>query len=110
MRFFIFRPFSFKSASELPKLTGEEKQAFPKDWPFMEQSGEVLADIPQTWRAYPDNEAGRMNIVTMEYNELMKAQTPVDKMHELVHLASACLHLWRLYHDTVEPTEPAESR
>ena len=105
MRFLIFRPFSFKSASELPELTPVEKQAFPKDWPFMEQSGEVLNALPKTWTAYPDNEAGRTNIVTMEYNEFMKAQTPTDKMHELVHLASACLHLWRLYHDNTELPE-----
>lgn len=102
MRFLVF-PRVSKSASKMPALTAEEKKAFPKDWPFMEQSGEVLNDLPKTWRAYPDNEAGRMNIVTMEYNELVKAQTPTDKMHELVHLASACLHLWRLYHDTELP-------
>lgn len=73
----------------------------PKDWAFMEQSGQVLRNLPATWKAYPDTEEGRMGIVKMEYGELLKAQTTKEKMHELMHLASACLHLWRLYNDTV---------
>lgn len=67
----------------------------PKDWPFMEQSGKVLNDIPDTWKAYPDNEKGKMDIIVMEYNELRAAMSDEQKMHELIHVASACLNLWR---------------
>ena len=71
----------------------------PKDWPFMEQSGKVLDDIPDTWLAYPDTEKGRMDIIKMEYRELCDALTVEEKMHELVHVASACLYLWRCLND-----------
>ena len=69
----------------------------PRDWKFMEQSALTLNTLPETWTAYPDNEGGRMSIIDMEYNELKQAKTKEQKMHELVHVASACLHLWRLY-------------
>lgn len=69
----------------------------PRDWKFMEQSAQTLNQLPETWTAYPSDEGGRMGIIDMEYGELKKAQTKEEKMHELVHVASACLHLWRLY-------------
>ena len=69
----------------------------PRDWKFMEQSAMTLNQLPETWTAYSSDEGGRMGIIQMEYGELMKAQTKEEKMHELVHVASACLHLWRLY-------------
>lgn len=78
-------------------------KALPEDWAFMEQSGKVLEDLPKTWKAYPNTEEGMMGIIKMEYGELQNAQTVKDKMHELVHLASACLHLWRHYHATERP-------
>lgn len=71
----------------------------PKDWAYMEQSGKVLRDMPKTWRAYDQDEKGRMDIVKMEYEELLKAKTPEEMSHELVHLGSATLHLWRLLND-----------
>ena len=73
----------------------EEKKEMPKDWAFMEKSGKVLADIPETWKQYPDSEAGMMSVIEMEYNELRQATTDKAKSHELVHLGSACLRLWR---------------
>lgn len=72
-------------------------QKKPRDWEFMAQSAKTLANLPETWTAYASDEGGRMGIIQMEYGELMKAQTKEEKMHELVHVASACLHLWRLY-------------
>ena len=72
-------------------------QSKPKDWEFMRQSGEVLRNLPETWTAYASDEGGRMGIIDMEYGELKQAKTKQEKMHELVHVASACLHLWRLY-------------
>lgn len=78
-------------------------KALPEDWEFMEQSGKVLEDPPKTWKAYPNTEEGMMGIIKMEYGELQKAQTVEDKMHELIHVASACLHLWRHYHATERP-------
>ena len=72
-------------------------QQKPKDWEFMLQSGEVLRNLPETWTAYPDTEGGRKAIVEMEFKEFMDAGTPEAREHELVHLASACLHLWRFY-------------
>lgn len=65
----------------------------PADYAFMEESEKVLNDIPDTWKAYPQTIDGAMNIISMEYKELQNAK---DKSHELVHLASACLHLWRM--------------
>lgn len=73
----------------------EESKSMPKDWAFMEKSGKVLDNIPETWKAYPATEAGMMGVIDMEYNELKKAMTDKDKSCELVHLASACLRLWR---------------
>lgn len=67
----------------------------PKDWAFMKQSEEVLDNLPETWLQYPDNEQGRISIIDMEYLEFKQAKTKEEKEHELVHLASACLHLWR---------------
>lgn len=72
-------------------------QSKPKDWEFMKQSGDVLRNLPETWTAYAQDEGGRLGIVQMEYKELMEAKTPEAREHELVHLASACLHLWRYY-------------
>lgn len=72
-------------------------QSKPRDWKFMEQSALTLNKLPETWTAYTSDEGGRMGIIDMEYGELKKAQTKEEKMHELVHVASACLHLWRLY-------------
>ena len=69
----------------------------PRDWKFMEQSALTLNNLPETWTAYSTDEGGRMGIIDMEYGELKNAQTKEEKVHELVHVASACLHLWRLY-------------
>ena len=79
----------------IPKQDVETAEK-PKDWPFMEQSGKVLNKMPFTWRQYPKDEDGAMSIIEMEYNELSKAETDEAKMHELVHLASACLYMWRM--------------
>lgn len=71
----------------------------PKDWAFMEQSGKVLKNLPATWSQYPNTIEGAKKIIEMEYGEVMAACN--DRLgteavsHELVHLASACLHLWR---------------
>jgi len=73
-----------------------QKRERPKDWAYMEQSGEVLRNMPDTWKAYAQDEAGRMAIIKMEYGELMNAKTPEEMSHELVHLGSATLHLWSL--------------
>ena len=66
------------------------------DRKFMDCCEEVLSDIPDTWKEYPDTKTGRMGIVDMEYLELRAVKTNEEMKHELVHLASACLHLWRL--------------
>jgi hypothetical protein len=48
---------------------------------------------------YPDTPEGMTKIIEMEYGEVMAAwkdQLGTEAVsHELVHLASACLHLWR---------------
>ena len=67
----------------------------PKDWAFMEESGRVLKSYPNTWLAYPDTEAGVKSIIDMEYCEYKGARTLEEMNRELVHLASACLLLWR---------------
>lgn len=67
-----------------------------KDWPFMEASIKTLENTPDTWKQYPNTEAGAMAIVKMEFNELTAAASSVPATkQELVHLASACLHMWR---------------
>lgn len=67
----------------------------PKDWAYMEQSGNVLRNIPDTWKQYKDDISGRIAIIDMEYNEFKQTKTTEDMSRELVHLGSACLHLWR---------------
>ena len=89
---YIIIPRRVACRSEQPADSDWEK---PKDWKFMEMSGEVLDNLPSTWRQYPDTAAGRMSIIDMEYKELHDARRDEDVSHELVHLASACLHLWR---------------
>lgn len=69
--------------------------AKPADWAFMEQSGNVLDAIPETWKRYPSTKEGMMGVIEMEMEELKKAANDADRSHELVHLASACLRLWR---------------
>ena len=75
---------------------GEKAWEKPKDWAFMEQSGRVLRVLPTTWQQYPKDAGGAMDIIKMEYKELLNAETDKAKMHELVHLGSACLYLWRM--------------
>lgn len=75
-------------------LLFEEKEK-PKDWKFMECSAKVLQNLPNTWKKYPLNEKGRHAIIDMEYNELKNAEDMDTISQELVHLASACLFLWR---------------
>lgn len=87
---------SVDEPAEMQKGETKAKWQKPKDWTYMEQSGKVLRDIPDTWKAYPQDEAGRKAIIKMEYGELMNAKTPEEISHELVHLGSATLHLWRL--------------
>jgi len=93
-----------KEAYESAKMHFDaEKQEWtkekPKDWAFMQQSGEVLKNIPATWMQYPNTVDGMVKIIEMEYGEVMAAvkdQLGTEAVsHELVHLASACLHLWR---------------
>lgn len=67
----------------------------PKDWAFMKQSGNVLKNYPATWMSYPNTIEGAKSIIDMEYNEYKNAVSYQDISHELVHLASACLLLWR---------------
>lgn len=81
-----------KTDTETPTKSTWEK---PKDWAYMEQSGEVLRNLPETWMQYPDTVPGMMAIIDMEFNELHQATTDKEKSHELVHLGSACLRLWR---------------
>ena len=93
-----------KEAYESAKMHFDaEKQEWtkekPKDWAFMQQSGEVLKNLPATWMQYPNTVDGMVKIIEMEYGEAMAAvkdQLGTEAVsHELVHLASACLHLWR---------------
>jgi len=91
-----------KATKEVAYYNTDSKQmsfSKPKDWAFMQQSGEVLKNIPATWMQYPNTVDGMVKIIEMEYGEAMAAvkdQLGAEAVsHELVHLASACLHLWR---------------
>ena len=77
----------------------DEKKGKPKDWAYMEQSGKTLRKIPETWRKYPHDLAGLTAIIDMEYGEFKNAKTDAEKSHELVHLVSATLYLWRYLND-----------
>ena len=88
-----------KAPAEMKSSASKAEWKKPKDWAYMEQSGKVLRNLPDTWKAYAQDEAGRMAIVKMEYGELLNAKTPEEISHELVHLGSATLHLWRLMND-----------
>lgn len=81
----------------LPDTTtsSTETKSKPKDWAYMEQSGKVLKHIPDTWKKYPHDLAGLTAIIDMEYGEFKNARTDAEKSHELVHLGSATLYLWR---------------
>ena len=76
----------------LPK---KEENAMPKDWAYMQKSDKVLKNMPETWKQYPDNLPGMMDVIEMEFNELKNAMTDKEKSCELVHLGSACLRMWR---------------
>lgn len=81
----------------LPDTTtsSTETKSKPKDWAYMEQSGETLRNIPDTWKKYNHDLAGLTAIIDMEYMEFKQAKTDAEKSHELVHLGSATLYLWR---------------
>ena len=82
----------------LPDYTtdsSEEKKDKPKDWAYMKQSDKTLRNIPDTWKRYPHDLAGLTAIVDMEYGEFKNAKTDAERSHELVHLGSATLYLWR---------------
>ncbi len=93
----LIYPSAQKTEDATPKAPAG--RALPEDWPFMEQSGTVLESLHDTWKPYPANESGMLGIIGMEYNELQQAVAQkkgrAEKMRELVHLASACLHYWR---------------
>ena len=84
----------------IPVRVKKDNVVKPDDWPFMEQSEKILADTPDTWKAYPPTEAGMLDIIKMEFGEMTRAGTHEARMTELVHLASACLQLWRHYNAT----------
>lgn len=76
-------------------IPGNKSLDKPKDWAFMAKSEQVLNNIPETWKQYPNSVQGKTEIIDMEYNEFKQAQTIKERQHELIHLASACLNLWR---------------
>lgn len=94
---YIF-PNGYKPSAAKPEKSFSEWKK-PKDWAYMEQSGKVLRNMPDTWKAYDQDEKGRIDIIKMEFEELLKAKTEEEVSHELVHLGSATLHLWRLLND-----------
>lgn len=100
MPIYIFHPHhgeaSSKNAEERNSYAKATSKPKPKDWAYMEASGKVLRDLPETWRKYKQDDAGRMDIIKMEYQELLNAKTDEEISRELVHLGSACLHYWRL--------------
>ena len=78
-----------------PKKSTDEYHSDLPDYPFMKACKEVLANAPDTWKRYTDTPEGKCSIISMEFNELMKAKDTETKKNELIHLASACLNLWR---------------
>ena len=77
------------------KFVTDEEQ-YKKDLPFMVKSNNVLTDMPETWKQYPMTKDGVASIINMEYKELVKTATDEEKKCECVHLASACLLMWRM--------------
>lgn len=70
-----------------------------KDWDYMKACGEVDKNHPATWIKYPNTIAGANDIITMEYNELMKNAKDGDLKawkQNLVHLSVATLNGWRI--------------
>lgn len=99
MRYQRYKVLYLSDGEKVEKVAQIPTADKPKDWKFMEQSGEVLANIPDTWKAYPHDTQGMKDIVCMEYHEFKKAESEKEMSHELVHLASACLYLWRHLND-----------
>lgn len=62
---------------------------------FIKKVLEILSSKPKEWEKYSSSEKGINTIITMEYNELMNSNSLEDKKHSLIHLASACVSLWR---------------
>lgn len=93
---------SKKSHEEVEKKSGDAAPAArPADWPYMELSGQILKNPPETWKVYPKTEDGLFGIIDMEYHELQNAimenRPKEDIMRELVHLGTATLAMWRHY-------------
>ena len=93
---FIYPPTKQSSTTNLTNGTNTYIEQ-SNDYPFMKKCEEILNNFPDTWKAYPDDEIGACKILDMEYQEYKKATTKEDKSHELVHIASACLNMWRKY-------------
>lgn len=85
-----------QNAAEYKEGSCPTGRKVPKDWAYMEASGKVLKDLPETWKAYKQDDKGRMDIIKMEYQELLNAKTDEELSRELIHLGSATLHYWRL--------------
>lgn len=79
----------------IPIKHTEQSSDRPADWPFMEQSGKLLDDLPDTWKAASSDDGGKATIISTEYGEFLNAKTDMQKMKALVRLASACLFMWR---------------
>lgn len=72
------------------------------DAEFMENCRKVDENHPATWNKYDHNISGANEIITMEYNELMKAAKNNDLAsweENLYHLSVALLNAWRIKND-----------
>lgn len=70
--------------------------------PFCDKVKQVACKPPETWAKYKADADGVNDIISMEYKELQKAYTDDDAddyEENLIHLAAACLHAWRVHHD-----------
>ena len=65
---------------------------FPKKDSISDSVEKVVDNPPETWKVYPDTDAGRLSIIDMEYTEMKKTQTVDDLCSELIHLISACVY------------------
>lgn len=68
----------------------------PEDIEFMHQCAEIDKNKPFTWLRYPNDKVGANSIIKMEFEELMNTKDKEAYIHELYHLATACLHAWRV--------------
>lgn len=80
-----------KHSEENHSKEGEHYGVLTRDFDALYHT---MLNIPHTWDAYPKNGKGYMDIIRMEYEELLKADREGDyrgTIENFLHISAACL-------------------